>query len=449
LITRYSKKARLKKIIQDSLNTLLDDDTWFTVAVQPPLELKTRLLEICVQNEALCKRLTQGEAPVEAPVEKTFEELLPTKAVQIRSELQKSLEDGVLAMQKLKWEFPPPSATSAASDEGLQAFMALYNSVNRLQTMMDKERMDQAMAEEYLRNLTQQIERHWPLVVQYLTSMAVVRQSDLKRIKFVVESLSRFFPTFSAAADASGIHVAISKRMSDPSIHLQASDPTQAAFAAAAGYAAAQAPIKEDVKTRPSISANPVPEQARPKTNGRGSNAEANADAVLAAVKANGASEARPKTNGERHKTNAEISKAAAEANADAAAASAKAIEAKEARTKAENELAGKRSAEAEAISVANKAAVAAREKEQVARATRIKVKWMWADARMAPGLHFLAKIDPLRWSASGTAMDHAKELEQCADERPVTVSVEDGTKQNFKSPVEAAKWLRRGCPTS
>lgn len=35
----------------------------------------------------------------------------------------------------------------------------------------------------------------------------------------------------------------------------------------------------------------------------------------------------------------------------------------------------------------------------QLGRGDDVVVSWMWADAKVLPGLHFLASINPLRWS--------------------------------------------------
>jgi hypothetical protein len=53
------------------------------------------------------------------------------------------------------------------------------------------------------------------------------------------------------------------------------------------------------------------------------------------------------------------------------------------------------------------------------------ELKWMWADAQLLPGLHWLAKANPLRWSRG--RVDLVKEqLTKCGDvKRPVKVMLE------------------------
>lgn len=72
-----------------------------------------------------------------------------------------------------------------------------------------------------------------------------------------------------------------------------------------------------------------------------------------------------------------------------------------------------------------------------------IELEWMWADAEILPGLHFLAHINPLRWHR-GKPLKVAEELEAVAPIRQVNMRiVGQHNHLTFESCAAAARWIR------
>merc|ERR1712139_363447 len=74
-----------------------------------------------------------------------------------------------------------------------------------------------------------------------------------------------------------------------------------------------------------------------------------------------------------------------------------------------------------------------------------VKLKWMWRDARLLPGMGGLAQKDPFRWSDLKSAEKLADDLEKYKDtKRPVRMQTADGKSTwNHDDPAAAVAWLR------
>lgn len=70
------------------------------------------------------------------------------------------------------------------------------------------------------------------------------------------------------------------------------------------------------------------------------------------------------------------------------------------------------------------------------------EVEWMWGDAALLPGLHSLARLNPLRWQRLSAAACAAT-LQASSEHRPVHLRfVGEEDQQTFPSPAAASKWL-------
>ena len=81
-----------------------------------------------------------------------------------------------------------------------------------------------------------------------------------------------------------------------------------------------------------------------------------------------------------------------------------------------------------------------------------VMFSWMFGDAKILPGLHFLAHANPMRWSLRASMADTVESLKKySADkERPVKLRIFDSTKKQrklnrtllFANPTECVQWL-------
>jgi len=107
-----------------------------------------------------------------------------------------NLRDGIHAMQELGWAYPP-STNSGEKERASRGFEQFLKGVTQMSTAAG--RLEQDQVEDYVTNLTKDVEEYWPDVLRFLVSMGVQKRARASQIKFVFAKLSKFSPAFAAA----------------------------------------------------------------------------------------------------------------------------------------------------------------------------------------------------------------------------------------------------------
>lgn len=128
------------------------------------------------------------------------------------------LREGVHAMRDLGWAYPPADKCGEL-DLASRGFEQFLKGVTKMSNAAGKLEPDHA--EVYVKDLVRDVEDYWPDVLRFLVSLGVQRKSRSSQIKFLLDKLSKFCPSFTECAPYAYFHYAPSAWRSESSLQTE------------------------------------------------------------------------------------------------------------------------------------------------------------------------------------------------------------------------------------